>query len=130
LAEKSESLSININTEFQLFINQRIILIEKIMNFLKDDKKSILKIYGSDGIGKSVTFLYFTTIETKYQIIYLNIKDIFKYKSDSYRYFKNALMKYYSSNNFFLNKDKDDDFDKYSNLNYNIYLQAVQDLEK
>jgi hypothetical protein len=41
-------------------------------------------------------------------------------------------MKYYSSNNYFLNKDRDDDFDndKYSNLNYNIYLQAVQDLEK
>ena len=132
LVEKSESLSINNNTEFKLFINQRIILIDKIMNFLENDKKSILKIYGSDGIGKSITFLYFTTIETKYKIIYFNIKDIFKYKSDSYRYFKYALMKYYSSNNYFLNKDRDDDFDKdkYSNLNYNIYLQAIQDLEK
>jgi hypothetical protein len=59
LAEKSESLSININKEFQLFINQRIILIEKIMNFLKNDKKSILKIFRWNWQVSNIPIFYY-----------------------------------------------------------------------
>ena len=43
---------------------------------MKNDKKFILKIYGSNGIGKSIIFLYFMAIKSDYKIIYFNLKDI------------------------------------------------------
>ena len=99
---------------------------------MKNDKKFILKLYGSNGIGKSITFLYFMTIKNEYKIIYLNLKDIFTYKQDQQEYFKNALMKYYSSNNYPSIKDasNEKDIDKYTKFNYNIYLKTIEALEK
>ena len=94
LPEGSQSLLINFNSELNLIVEQRSVLINKILEFLKKEEKFILKIYGRDGIGKSVTFLYFTTIKTNHRIIYFNLKDIYKYNSDKSQYFKNALMKY------------------------------------
>ena len=130
LPQESESLLINNNSKFQLIIDKRQDLIEKIYDFLKNTKKSILKIYGSNGVGKSITFLYFMTIKNDYKIIYFNLKDIFAYKKNQQEYFKNALMKYYSSNNYLsINASSAFEFDNYTQFNYNIYLKAIKDLE-
>ena len=98
---------------------------------MKNDKKFILKIYGSNGIGKSIIFLYFMAIKSDYKIIYFNLKDIFTYKQDQQEYFRNALMKYYSSNNYASINDASskEDIDKYTKFNYNIYLKTIKDLE-
>ena len=131
LPKESQSLLIRSNSKFQLIIDKRQDLIQKIFDFMKNDKKFILKIYGSNGIGKSITFLYFMTIKNEYKIIYLNLKDIFTYKQDQQEYFKNALMKYYSSNNYPSIKGDSitSDNNEYIQFNYNVYLKAIKALE-
>ena len=132
LPEKSESLFKDYDKKFELLIDQRIFLINKIIEFICNNKKMILKIYGTDGIGKSVSLLYFMNIRTTYKILYLNLKDVFKYNSNPSTYFKNALMKYYSSNIYPSNKNEniennEANLDKF---NYNIYLEEIKNLEE
>ena len=130
LPEKSTSLSINYNENFKLIIDSRISLINKIKEFGKNPDKYILKIYGSDGIGKSVTFLYFMSLETEYKIIYFNLKDIFSNGCDQYNYFKNALMKYYSSNNYCPQDiEENKDSTEKDKFNYREYLNSIEKLE-
>ena len=131
LPNNSQSLLINHSSKFKIIIDKRKVLKEKIISFMENNKKWILKIYGSNGIGKSVTFLYFMAIETNYKIIYFNLKDIFIYQHNPHEYFKNALMKYYSSNNYdnekiISHQRTNDEIDK---CNYDVYLRNVQNLE-
>ena len=130
LPEKSLSLSINYCEDFKLIIDSRISLINKIKEFGQNKDKYILKIYGSDGIGKSITFLYFTSIETEYKIIYFNLKDIYNNGCDQYNYFKNALMKYYSSNNYNPQKNEENQANtEKDEFNYREYLKSIEKLE-
>ena len=132
LPENSVSLSLYSNCDFQLIIDSRMSLINKIDNFVQNNNKYILKMYGSDGIGKSITLLYYMSIETKYRMIYFNLKDIFSNRSDSYSYFLNALMKYYSTYDDDLDSTKDqkekeeNDRDK---SNYESYLNFIESLK-
>lgn len=130
LPEKSESLSIDINSTFELMISQRIILTQKINKFVQDKNKTILKIYGTDGIGKSVSFLYYMLLKNNYKIIYFNLKDIFKYKSDVFNYFKNAMMKYFSSNNFVYQDNYQDNDEDLVQVNYEVYLNQIKKFEE
>ena len=131
LPKDSPSLHIDHFSKFKLIIDKRKVLINKINDFMENDKKFIFKIYGSNGIGKSITYLYFSTIKTNYKIIYFNLKDIFIGKQTIQEYFKNALMKYYSSNNYYCeeNVSQKIDNDKYDKFNYNIYLSTIKILE-
>ena len=132
LPDGSQSLFIEPNSEFKLIIGNRIDLINKIVDFMENNKKLILKIYGSDGIGKSVTFLYFMSIKTDYKIIYFNLKDIYKYKSDKIQYFKNALLKYFSADShseFIVGEDKETDENMFQ-YNYDLYLNCINDIKK
>ena len=124
LPESSQSLLVDHNSDFKLFIAQRIDLVNKIIDFIKSTKY-ILKIYGTDGIGKSISFLYLTTIEINYKFIYFNLKDIYKYKSNKYLYFKNAMMKYYSNYPNIIS-----DKDRKNKDNYFLYTRVIKDLEK
>ena len=123
LPESSQSLMIDHNSDFNLCINQRIDLINIMENFIHSDKY-ILKIYGSDGIGKSVSFLYLTTLESDYKFIYFNLRDINKSQLELYSYFKNAMMKYYSN---FSNKFDNEELKKKDN--YDFYLFDIKDME-
>ena len=124
LPESSQSLLVDHNSDFKLFIAQRIDLVNKIIDFIKSTKY-ILKIYGTDGIGKSISFLYLTTIEINYKFIYFNLKDIYKYKSNKYLYFKKAMMKYYSNYPNIIS-----DKDRKNKDNYFLYTRVIKDLEK
>ncbi len=128
---KSESLLLDINSEFNLIIKQRIPLINRLKDFVKNKNNKILKIYGSDGIGKSITFLYFRTInfepEMDYKIIYFNLKDIFKYKVNISSYFRGALMQFYSRKNYFsLEKNTTSNDEDINKFNYKIYLNQIR----
>lgn len=123
LPESSKSLFIDRNSDFKLCIDQRIDLINLMINFVQS-KKYILKIYGADGIGKSISFLYFTTIESDYKFIYFNLKDIYKYNNNTYLYFKNAMMKYYSNYPNVI-----EDIDDKMKDNYFIYQWEIKDFE-
>ena len=123
LPQSSDSLLVNHNSSFKLFIDQRIDLINKLIEFIQSTKY-ILKIYGAYGIGKSITFLYLTTIKNDYKFIYFNLKDIYKYRGNEYLYFKNALMKYYSNYSKSI-MDKNQKNKK----NYFLYIGAIKYLE-
>ena len=133
LPEKSDSLSLNSNSDFQLIIDSRMSLINKIDNFVQNKNKYILKMYGSDGIGISITLLYYMSIETKYRMIYFNLKDIFINRSDDpYTYFLNAIMKYYSTFSYDLNTTKDqkeNEENERDKFNYILYLKFIESLK-
>ena len=132
LPENSVSLSINLNSDFQLIIDSRKSLINKIENFIKDKNKYILKIYGAYGIGISTTLLYFMSIETEYRMIYFNLKDIFNNGGNPFKYFQNALMKYYSTNNCnfdTIENKKENEENEKDKFNYELYLKDLQDLK-
>ena len=123
LPQSSDSLLVNHNSSFKLFIDQRIDLINKLIEFIQSTKY-ILKIYGSYGIGKSITFLYLTTIKNDYKFIYFNLKDIYKYRGNKYLCFKNTLMKYYSNySKSIMDKNKK------NKKNYFLYIGAIKYLE-
>ena len=84
---QSSSLGFLFNFNFHLIIKQRMPLIEKIYGCLKNDNISVIKIYGCDGIGKSISYLFFTTLNDGYKKVYFNLKDIYKYPSDKKRLF-------------------------------------------
>ena len=132
LPDGSPSLRIDINSNLKLIVGQRNVLINKILEFMKNEKKMILKIYGTDGIGKSVTFLYFTTIKTDYKIIYFNLKDIYKFNPDKTQYFKNALMKYYATNcHYDLGEGKQltKQEERVINYYYDQYLKCIKNMD-
>jgi hypothetical protein len=59
--------------DFNLIINQeRINFYKKLIDFI-DSEKTYYYIIGSDGIGKSISLLYFSLL-TKYRFIYFNLK--------------------------------------------------------
>lgn len=133
LPEGSQSLLLDLNSNLELIVKQRNVLISKILEFMKKDNKLILKIYGSDGIGKSVTLLYLTSIKTDYKIIYFNLKDIYNFNSDKVLYFKNALLKYYSSS-YRANSVEEkpltkEDEESAIEYYYNEYLKDIQYME-
>ena len=119
LPESSKSLMIEHDSNFKLCISQRIELKNIMMNFI-NSKKYILKIYGPDGIGKSVSFLYLSTLKNDNRFIYFNLRDINKFQLPIYSYFKKAMMKYYS--NYYKEKTNKE--------NYDYYQCDIKDFEK
>ena len=92
-----ETLGLKRNTKIKIIIEQREELINEINNFFLS-KDKILKIYGCDGIGKSVTFVYLQSLKKNYSTIYFNLKEFElsltnKQKVDK---FKKQLLTYFS----------------------------------
>ena len=131
LPEKSVSLSLNSNSDFRIIIDSRLSLINRIDDFVRNENKYILKMYGSDGIGKSITLLYYMSLETKYKMIYFNLKDIFIKGSDPYIYFQNALMKFFSTypNDLDTMNQKEKEENEKNKCNYELYLKFIENLK-
>ena len=92
--------------EFHLILNkERIELFKKIMNFINSDK-NFYYITGSDGIGKSISLLYFSRL-TNYQFVYFNIKlySLIKNDVEFREVFSNDLHKFFLFNYDDDNKD-------------------------
>ena len=61
------------DTNFELILNEeRKILLKKLKLFIENDKEYYWFI-GSDGIGKSITLLYFSSFNN-FQVVYFNLK--------------------------------------------------------
>ena len=91
----------NIGNEnkFTLIINkERKQFLEKINNFVNSNKK-FLWIVGSDGIGKSISLMYYT-IKTEKNVLYFNLKLFDEKNNNSMEYFANEIIKF-----FYLKKD-------------------------
>lgn len=90
--------NIGLETKFSLIINEeRKKFIEKINNFVESDK-TFLWIIGSDGIGKSISLMYYS-INKKENVLYFNLKLFDEKNNNSMEYFANEIIKY-----FFLKK--------------------------
>lgn len=86
--------NIGLKNEFSLIINEeRKQFIEKLNNFVESDK-TILWIVGSDGIGKSISLMYYSIYE-KENVLYFNLKLFDEKKNNSLEYFANEIIKYY-----------------------------------
>ena len=92
--------------DFYLIINEeRIDFFKKIINFINSNKK-FYYITGTDGIGKSISLLYFSLF-TKYQFVYFNIKlySLIKTDEEFREAFSNDLHKFFLFNYDEDNKD-------------------------
>ena len=84
---------------------ERLELFQKLINFI-DSNKKFYYITGSDGIGKSISLLYFSLFNN-YQFIYFNIK-IYSNLTDEEEFrnfFINDLYKFYLFNHEYDNKE-------------------------
>ena len=81
-------------------------LFEYFKKFEKSENLKVLKIYGNEGIGKTISFLYYISVENSKHFLYFNLKLLFQKKEESdystikikkYDYFKLELMRYFVS---------------------------------
>ncbi len=81
-------------------------LFEYLTNFERSENLKVLKIYGNEGIGKTISLLYYISVENSKNFFYFNLKLIFPKKENSdytnikikkYDYFKYELMRYFVS---------------------------------
>lgn len=88
------SLGIRRNKDFTMIIDKRDKLIKEIKDFMKSNE-IIMKIFGCDGIGKSITFVYLSSLINNFVTVYFNLKEfhnanplirkeIFKYQLINY----------------------------------------------
>lgn len=96
---ESASLKLKYNIDLNIIIQQRNKFINEIIDFTKSEKM-LLKIYGTKGIVKSISLLFFSTIKNDYKTIYINLKDIYKSNLRAIDYFNKATMKYYTHFDF------------------------------
>ena len=102
------SLNLNRNNDFEVILKDRTKFFEIINQFLKSSYK-ILKIYGSDGIGKSISFIYYTHLKNEYKILYFNLKELFnKIEQTQIDIMIHQLMNYFTINSKIKNKNNKD----------------------
>ena len=108
---------------FKLIINsQRKNLFEKIDNFMIS-KKLYYLIIGNDGIGKTISFLYYSLI-SEFDVIYLNLKACILY--DLKKVFFNEIAKYYFINEKKNTKETQIKIQDFIKLNSGIISGAEQ----
>ena len=110
------------NINFELIINEeRKLLLKKLQIFI-ESKKNFYWFIGSDGIGKTISLLYFSSLQD-YKTIYFNLKlyiNTLK-KNQIRKIFYNDVHKFYLK---FINEDKD-----IQSINYN-FSEHIKKIEK
>ena len=108
-------------TNFELILNdKRKILLNKLKSFVESDKNQYWLI-GSDGIGKSISLLYFSSLKD-YQIIYFNLK-LYVISSEKDKFLEIFLKDIHK---LFL---KDIDFKEYIDaINFN-FSEQIKDID-
>ena len=124
IPENIDSLNLTRDKNIQIIIENRDDFINEISNFFNSDDV-ILKIYGCDGIGKSLSFVYLQSLINKYKIVYFNLKEFhFLDHWKTIEVFKKQLLMYYSTNN--TNTNNKEIKNKY---NFNRYNQLIKKLD-
>ena len=123
------SLGIYRDREISLIIEKRNELINEILNFMNNDEEIIMKIYGVNGIGKSLTFIYLTSLIVNFKIIYFNLKEFYRKKTpEIINIFKSQLINYYieQKNDF----ERDDKKEEINNNAFNLYKEEMKYFEE
>ena len=110
----------------EIILENRCDFINEIKTFISSND-IMLKIFGCDDIGKSLTFLYLTLLINEFKIIYFNLKEI-KQSKDKLKTIEYQLMQYFSSNTILI-KNKEDK-EKISKYYYQMYKMRIELLEK
>lgn len=110
------------STNFELILNdERKLLLKKLKLFIESNKKYYWFI-GSDGIGKSITLLYFASLKN-YKVVYFNLKLYVNSSKEEvfHQFFYKDIQRFYI---------KDIKTKEYSNgINFN-YSQNIKRIEK
>ena len=121
-----KTLNLIRDTEFSMIINERNKLISLLNDFL-DSKYKILKIYGTDGIGKSITFVYYTHIKNKYKVVYFNLKEIeLASNDDKFNLIIYQLLNYFSEN---LEEDDAQTLEKQKQIAFKNFIDKLNEIK-
>ena len=82
--------------DINLILENRNELITYINDFMKNYIETILIIYGCEGIGKSVTFIYLSNLFNNYKVLYFNVKLIMSDENESFDLFSFEIMRYFT----------------------------------
>ena len=122
------SLNLKRNENFTIIIEKRNDLIKEINDFFISDD-IILKIFGCDGIGKSISYIYLGTLINNFKVVYFNLKEINQASSsEQFNIFKYQLMMYYTQNIEAIGNIKSRD--GICSLNYDYYIKKIQSIEE
>ena len=98
IPQNMRTLGIYRDKAITLVIKKRYELINEIKDFANDKNEEIMKIYGVNGIGKSLTFIYLTSLTNDFKIIYFNLKEFHqKNYSKIINLFKSQIANLYTS---------------------------------
>ena len=114
----------NKEKDIKIILDKRNELILYINNFMENWEEKILIIYGCDGIGKTVTFIYLSNLYINYKVLYFNIKLIMSNPKESYDLFIFEIMRYFTI------FQKEGNTEKDSTLNYDNYLNEIKNIKK
>ena len=126
ISQNIYSLRVYRDQKISLVIKKRNVLIKEIKDFMNNQEEKIMKIYGVDGIGKSLTFVYLTSLINNFKIIYFNLKEFYSKKYlELINAFKSQLTNYYTSEKNDLNnyENKKDIIDKNT---FDDYSQSME----
>ena len=119
------SLNIKRDQNLEIILENRDYFIDEILKFISSQDIT-LKIFGCDGIGKSLTFLYLTSLRNDFKIIYFNLKEI-NQSNNKLKLIEYQLMIYFSTDvTDIKEKDQKEKLCKYF---YQNYLEKIQLLE-
>ena len=128
IPQNINSLGIFRNQKISLILKKRVDFIKEIINFVNSDE-IIMKIYGCDGIGISVSFIYLTSLINNFKSIYFNLKEFRnKSKLEKIEIFKYQLMNFYTFDINKINNDKYIENILY-NENFQNYKKFINALE-
>lgn len=116
-----EELNYIQNEKFILISDQRRKLIEIINNFTNVLNKRRLNIYGCDGIGKSITYIYLSNLINSYKVLYFNVKKITLDAKNGFDLYLNEIMRFYT-----INKQNDEKIKQ----NFQKYKNIIKDIKK
>ena len=124
------SLGIRRNENFTMILDKRDELIKEIKDFMNSNE-IIMKIFGCDGIGKSITFIYLTSLINNFVTVYFNLKE---FHNTPYlaklELFKYQLINYFTDGikDIDLLKNQNDINEAY-NFKFNFVLNFINQLE-
>ena len=131
ISQDIDSLGIFRDQKISLVLSKRNELINEIKNFMEESEEVIMKIYGVDGIGKSLTLVYLTSLINDFKIIYFNLKEFYNKKSSTLiNKFKFQLVSYYTEQSNNLQKKDSNIKETIDKNTFKNYIKSMQFFEK
>ena len=130
ISQDMKYLGIYRDNNINLVIKKRDELINEIKDFMDEQSEEvIMKIYGVNGIGKSLTLIYLTSLINNFKIIYFNLKEFhWKQSSQLINMFKFQLANYYTQQvDLNIEQEQKDIINKKA---YEHYIESMKKLDK